>query len=870
MAPPVDSELAEGIADAPSDLLGRVAALRPAADLVQRDMFAQIAAGLFGSTPAAVRIGRYTVLSRRGAGGMGTVFVAWDHQLQRRIALKVLHHAQADRHDAILREARALARVTHPNVVPVYDVGRDGADAFIAMALVEGQEIGLLVRRTLPTAEQLARWLSEAAAGLGAAHAAGLVHGDVKPANLLVGDDGHPRWIDFGLAIAVGIERVRGGTRGYLAPEVVAGAPPRVAADVYALCVTAIELREAGGDGRWSRPLRRVLARGLADDPERRCSMAELAVAFAAAARGRHDRGLGAAIVIGGATLLALTTAPAATACELPVDAAWHTGTRARAEQALVRLGDRGEAAWAAVAGELDGRAAQWLRVRDQACAMTVAERRPIAACLVDHDVALEAAVEQLETTATAPRLDRLLEAIGEPQTCRDAHETATTDDVALRHALVRVEVADALGDYPGALALAIEYDGVARRDGGPVARADAALTLGRLQAMAGAPARGVARLHDGYFGAVAAGDDRLAARAATEIIRVTSGSLGDVTAAERWRRPLLVALQRGDAPVGLRVRAVEALASLAEDAGDWTTMRDMVEALFDEHAEALADDPVAKMTAHMLYAGALRRMGDADGQLAARQQALAIAQQLRPPDHPDIGVALVALGSAWDDLGEYAQAEDALVRGIAVLERTELVDRLGNAQYDLGRVYANRGDRVRARAQYEAAAHTIATYRGADHPDAVLPLVGLAEVAAAEGDLDAARSHYEQALAIATLASDRGYLLFGLGHTAATAEQWDRALDLYRQARAVVGDEQTARVMHSELWFGEAVALGAMGQRDAARAALLRARALAEQAPALQEILDAVTTELLRLDARDPARDSDHHDGHGAATGRP
>lgn len=844
VAPPVDPEPA----DRDLELAERVAALRPTADLVQRDLFAQVAAGLFGSTPATVRVGRYTVLSRRGAGGMGTVFVAWDHALQRRIALKVLHRAQSDRHEAILREARALARLTHPNVVQVYDVGRDGDEAFIAMALVDGPEIGGLVRRTRPTAEQLARWLSEAAAGLAAAHQAGLVHGDVKPANLLVADDGHPRWVDFGLAAAVGIEPARGGTRGYLAPEVVAGARPGVAADVYALSVTALELRAVADDGRWSRSLQRVLARGLERAPDRRCAMDELAAAFAVAARDRRSRGLAAATLVGGATVLALTGTPSASTCELPVDATWHGSARARAEQALARLGPRGDAVWTGVVDELDARAADWLLVRDAACAMTSAERAPIVECLVDHDVALVAAIDQLETTVIVPRPDRLLEAVGAPRSCRDIRTSTGDDD--LRQARVRVEVADALGDYGVALALAREYDGLARRDGGPSALIDAALTLGRLESMAGAPAAGVARLHDAYFAAAGIGDDRLAARAATDILRLTSSAIGEPALAARWRRPLLVALDRGDAPVALRVRAVEALASLAEDEGDWRTMRAMVEALLEEHAAALAEDPVAMMTAQMLHAGALRHMGDAQGQLAARQRVLAIAERMRTPDHPDIGVALVALGSAWDDLGEYAQAEAALVRGIAVLERAELVDRLGNAHYDLGRVYANLGDWSRARAQYEAAAHAITTSRGERHSDAVLPLVGLAEVATATGDFEAARAHYEHALTIATLPGDRGYLEFGLGQTAAAAEQWDRALVHYRRGRAVVGDEQTARVMHSELWFGEGVAEARLGRPEAARVALRRAGALAEQPPVLQELVDAAAAELARLDA--------------------
>jgi Flp pilus assembly protein TadD len=83
-----------------------------------------------------------------------------------------------------------------------------------------------------------------------------------------------------------------------------------------------------------------------------------------------------------------------------------------------------------------------------------------------------------------------------------------------------------------------------------------------------------------------------------------------------------------------------------------------------------------------------------------------------------------------------------------------------------------------------------------------------------------------------------------------AAAERWEVAIDYYRRARAVVGDEQTARVMHSELWFGEGVALARLGRRDAARDALRRAATIAEQPPVLQELVDAAGVELARLDA--------------------
>ncbi|HWB77957.1 MAG TPA: serine/threonine-protein kinase, partial [Nannocystaceae bacterium] len=385
----------------------RVAELRPSTDLVQREMFGQIAASLFGEPAPPVRVDRYSILSRVGAGGMGTVFAAWDHALQRRVALKVLHreHGRAQQ-DRILDEARALAKLAHPNVVAVFDVGRDGDDAFIAMELVVGAPLGLHVRRTSPTNEQLARWLADAAAGLAAAHDVGLVHGDVKPSNLLLGDDDRVRVIDFGLAIAAGAS-ARGGTAGYLAPEVEQGAAPSAASDVYALCVAADELV---APSRWPRRLRRAIARGRADDPRARGTMSDLLAAFRSSARASSHRRVLATTVLVGLGLFALGSTPTSR-CPLPIDSQWHEGLRARAEQAFAGHGERGAFVWSAVAGPLDRRASAWLDARDAACALPPTTRDPIAACLDDHAVGLEATVEQLERGGPLPRVDRVLAA---------------------------------------------------------------------------------------------------------------------------------------------------------------------------------------------------------------------------------------------------------------------------------------------------------------------------------------------------------------------------------------------------------------------------------------------------------------------------
>ena len=135
--------------------------------------------------PIAVppKVGRFLVIRTLGAGGMGVVAEAYDPELDRRVALKLLKsdHARLDSQTRLLREAQAMARLSHPNVVQVYDVGVVGDQVFIAMELVRGQTLGAwLAARPRPWRE-IVRVFSDAGRGLAAAHAAGLVHRDFKP-----------------------------------------------------------------------------------------------------------------------------------------------------------------------------------------------------------------------------------------------------------------------------------------------------------------------------------------------------------------------------------------------------------------------------------------------------------------------------------------------------------------------------------------------------------------------------------------------------------------------------------------------------------------------------------------------------------------
>jgi len=181
------------------------------------------------------RVGRYLVLSSLGAGGMGVVFAAYDPQLDRKIALKLLRSGLAgsskDARTRLRREAQAIAQLSHPNVVSVYDVGTtDDGDLYIAMEFVEGDTLTSWLKKYPRTWREIIDVFLQAARGLFSAHGVGLLHRDFKPDNVLVGGDGRVRVTDFGLA------------RSVLAPDEAVAARPEMTALNIALTATGTVL----------------------------------------------------------------------------------------------------------------------------------------------------------------------------------------------------------------------------------------------------------------------------------------------------------------------------------------------------------------------------------------------------------------------------------------------------------------------------------------------------------------------------------------------------------------------------------------------------------------------------------------------------
>ncbi len=252
-------------------------------------------------SPGALRVGRYEIEGLLGAGAMGAVYAARDTSLHRRVAIKLLHAATSDDSNARLdREAQAMARLNHPCVVTVYELGDWAGGHFIAMELVEGTTLDQWAPRA--SLAERRRALLDAGSGLAAAHQAGVVHRDFKPHNLLVGSDGHVRVTDFGLARPLPsgdsawgglLTTQRGalvGTPAWMSPEQLEGRVADARSDQFAFCVVWVEtltqVRPFVGNSQTALLLamteppalgralsageRRAMTRGLSTDPARR------------------------------------------------------------------------------------------------------------------------------------------------------------------------------------------------------------------------------------------------------------------------------------------------------------------------------------------------------------------------------------------------------------------------------------------------------------------------------------------------------------------------------------------------------------------------------------------------------------------------
>jgi serine/threonine protein kinase len=525
------------------------------------------------------KVGRYELRALLGAGGMGRVYEAWDSELERAVALKVLHPelgGAASVTDRLVRESRIMARAAHESVITVYGIGRDRDVVFIAMELVRGPTLAAYLSREHPGWRDVVVLLEQAGAGLAAAHAAGIIHRDFKPENVLVGPARKVVVTDFGVARATaGDEPATGttapaharltatgqaiGTPAYMAPEQLDGHAADERADVFAFCVSAWEAvfgahpfatanatidairaahRKPPAPPRTGAPRRlaRALQRGLAIDPAARWpGMPPLLVELAAIRRHRTRLAIAATATgliglgIAGALVVGHTARADGCANRLAaLDRAYRRDLLAARLAHDPATRDR-------VLATLDGTVKAWHDLHAQTCAN---DKTPTTtACLDARRSELAGTVDDILADGPGHAV-RLLDVVGDPTACATAAAGLVAANVpdtpmlrrkvtALRYRIIDAEaLRDRLDDKDALAAeLTIVSDAATVW---PIVHAEALFLYGATQTHAGDATHALKTLEQAAGVAATAHDDRIAAKAWTALAAATTFDKGD------------------------------------------------------------------------------------------------------------------------------------------------------------------------------------------------------------------------------------------------------------------------------------------------------------------------------------------------------
>ena len=779
-------------------------------------------------TPGGL-IGRYIVIRMLGAGGMGVVLAAYDPKLDRKVALKLLNARSGNLEQArarLQREAQALARLDHPNVVGVYDVEQHGEQLFVSMELIAGQTLREWLRADAhprPWREVLARFV-DAGRGLATAHEAGLVHRDFKPENVMLGDDGRVRVMDFGLATltptasggpycadapAESLTQTGAavGTPAYMPPEQLEGRRTDARGDQFSFCVSLYEalygrrpfsarsigeLLRAFARGQIDEPpsptkvppwLRRAVVRGLATDPnERWPSMTALLDALTDDPSPRRRRrgmaALGLTLAAGGAWALDSTYQTELRRCAhaaKKLEPAWNVTRRADLEQAFSNTGLSYAAdTWARVEDHVESYASDWIDARVQACEAThhgeqsgeLLDLR--MACLDERRLHLRVTLDELARVDTNTLQNATKAVLALPDLARCADLEALTaaipppddPDIAAQVAALDQQLIEARARQELG-----EYDQAAQIVDSVVA--------------AGEPI----------------GFEPLMARAWLQ-----QGTLQEKQAEYRPAEATLTRALHSAIAQGMQREAAVASVRLAftvgyhqarhEDGRRWAELADSF---------TRAANTTKERADWLVVMGVLAKSeGDFDNARRYYERALSARERAGGPDHPDVARTLSTLGHLSAAAGRNEEALTYQSRALDTYRKTLGPEhpRLAFIFNALGDIAKSMGDYDQARAHAERALAINESALGPEHPLVAVSLNLLGIIAVFEGELEVARAHFERTLTIRkrTLGPDHpevAGVLANLGNAARVQGRNDDALGYYQQALTIWENNQ-------------------------------------------------------------------------------
>jgi tetratricopeptide (TPR) repeat protein/tRNA A-37 threonylcarbamoyl transferase component Bud32 len=763
---------------------------------------------------ASVRVGRFALLRRIGGGAMGVVWAAYDEVLDRRVAIKLM---RPDRvislagRERMLREARAMARLSHPNIVQVYDAGDDHGRVFVAMELIGGGTLRawMTEMREWPAVVAMFRGV---AAGIAAAHASNVVHRDLKPENVMVDERGVPKVADFGLAELGGLQEptlpdsgLRSGesapeltatgamigTPAYMAPEQHRGQQATAASDQFAFCVALWEalhgerpylaptipaLIAAVCEGRRETPkrevpawLQQVVERGLAVDPSARWSSMTALVEELGRERSRaRTFVLGGAVVLaiaGAAAWAARTPEPCTGAREQLADS-WD-GSRRDALAATFGGTAFAQDTWARIAPALDRWTDAWIAAHEDACRATSVRREQSTAVMDLRMACLQRARQSLDAVTsvlaradgdTIARADELVATLADLDACADVD--ALQSDVAPPPEGERATVDTAraeLANVAALLAAGHPDDAVGVIDGIDVRLRDVAYEPVRTELLAARAdvlderdehPEAEAAGRAALEAALRSGQRELARRAVLMVMRVVANDLDRPVDAR-----MLVDVARGLSGDSTRDRSElgRALGTIHLGAGEYA--RAVEE--FERALAILVGDPASTardiLLVRLELATAMGSAGRIDDARSEYARSIAEVEQHWGPRHPQVARARMNLASWLIPAGKIDEAIPELHAALAIVDETIGDDTEFGADLRrlLGVAYLRSTRAPEAEREFRAVIVASEARLGALHPKLALLHGNLGFALQEQGRLDEAAAEISTALAI-------------------------------------------------------------------------------------------------------------------------
>ena len=732
-------------------------------------------------TPGTLVGERYEVVERIGAGAMGMVYLAQDRDLERKIALK-LHKRRAGTQQ-LRREALAMARLAHPNVVTVFEVGEHEGRTFVAMEYVAGTTLRgwLTTERRAP--DQVLDVLLAAGEGLVAAHGAKLVHRDFKPENVLIGSDGRARVSDFGLAREVGPATAAAtggaaaatgiaGTPAYMAPEQTLGISVDARADQYAFCAVAWEALVGAwprDDGPTRHPrIRRVLERGLAKAPaERYPDMGSLLTAL----RGTRSR---SRTVIGGAVLaVAITGATAAFAWPEGASEVSCDGAGIEIAPFALEVPARVSVAQPAKVVTLVADRLARYRTAFAATARTVCRaglvdktwsadlHRRGTSCL---DLERGIATDLFASSDRTPPLDLVdrVARLVDPTACGDAtilaSQPAISDDPTLLREIIRVRAAldAAQVDYQSpraeSITNAIALATASSVHGEPTIAPRIELLRATQLRDGGQRKDAISRMSKVYFAARAIDDPELALAALSSLIRTMSA--GTPTAdLETWLANAEADAQRARTRAPLAAAKLYIVAASTNDgfgdpAKSLAWLREAFALLGTEPSRALADALLGRASVYIT-------LGKPTEAYADSLRAIEMFEVLYGAENPLVATIKINASAGMYALGRVTEATRLATEGEALLDG--LLARypdlssstIAQLKLNIASNHINNGDYPKAKELLAEARAMTLRIQGPDDPDLALIDASFAYIANVQRQYDAALAIAKDALVL-------------------------------------------------------------------------------------------------------------------------